>query len=166
MNGADLTVESGAVFSKDLKHRYQLWRYLPGGYRGAVLFIMLNPSIADEKKDDPTVRRCIGYAIDWGFSKIFVGNLFAFRATDPKKMKAAGDPFGPDNFIHIKNMAARSELVIAAWGTHGNFANAGTILKSALVLEGIKLHVLKLTKGGFPSHPLYLPKKLKLKRWT
>jgi len=155
----------GAIFSKDRKHRYELWRYLPGGTRGTVLFILLNPSTADEKKNDPTVRRCIWYAVHWGFSKIFIGNLFGFRATYPKKMKNADDPFGPDNFIHIENMALKSELVVAGWGTHGAFVDGGKILKSALVMKGIKLHYLKLTEGGFPSHPLYLPKKLKPRRW-
>lgn len=83
------------TFSPCRTYRYSLvheWdRDLP-----RVAFIMLNPSTADENALDPTLRRCLGFARSWGYGSFEIGNVFAFRATDPKAMKAAADPFGPE----------------------------------------------------------------------
>lgn len=149
-----------AIFSYDRVYRYVLWRRWDKAKNYAV-FIGLNPSTADEKEDDPTIRRCIRFASDWGFGGLAMINLFGFRATDPADMKSATDPVGPLNDRHINTVIDRAGIVIAAWGTHGSFRNRGSIVRSMVA----GLHVLKLTKNGYPAHPLYLPKTLKPIRW-
>lgn len=147
---------SDAFFSPDRVHRYALWRTwdedLP-----KVLFIGLNPSTADEINNDPTIRRCIGYAKDWGYGGYIMGNIFAFRATDPKVMKAAKDPIGLKNDEWLLKLHAEAELTVGAWGNHGKFMERG----KAVVNLISDLKCLKITSQGFPSHPLYLPRTLK-----
>jgi hypothetical protein len=127
---------SGAVFSECRTYRYMLWRrwkedkqvtgFGPDAIEfdspsHMVAFIGLNPSTADETQDDPTIRRCIGFAKSWGFRGMMMLNLFAFRATDPKDMKAAADPIGPDNDRHIRVASSILPQTICCWGTHGAF---------------------------------------------
>jgi len=116
------------------------------------MFIGLNPSTADETLDDPTVRRCIGFADDWGYDALCMTNIFAFRATDPKVMKAAKDPVGPGNNEALLNLAASSGIIIAAWGVHGDHMARGELVECMLN----NLMCLGKTKHGFPKHPLYL----------
>jgi len=125
------------------------------------MFIGLNPSTADEKKDDPTIRRCIGYARDWGYAGLCMMNLFAFRSTLVKKMKAADDPVGPENDHTLIVMAKAAEIIIACWGIHGAYMGRGEQVRKLIP----QLHYLQLTKEGFPGHPLYLPKGLKPILW-
>lgn len=152
--------ECGAIFSPCRVYRYDLWRRWHTGC-GEVAFIGLNPSTADETQNDPTIRRCIGFAKAWGFSGLHMLNLFAFRATNPKVMKAAAEPIGPENDEHIKGITKECLAVIAAWGTHGVYCGRGDQIRKLLP----ELHYLRLTKGGFPEHPLYLPKDLRFKKW-
>lgn len=116
--------------------------------------IGLNPSTADEELDDPTIRRCISFAKRDGYGAICMLNLFAFRATDPKTMKAAEDPVGPmnDEFLSL-NTAGRD--VLLAWGAN---AFGGRAYNVMCELRGIcrRAFVLGLTKAGYPRHPLYL----------
>jgi hypothetical protein len=144
-----------ADFSPDRVHRYQLWRrWAPDG--GRVAFICLNPSTADETTDDPTVRRCIQFAKDWGFSAFCMLNLFAFRSTDPKAMLAHPDPIGPDNKRTILKVANSVHRVVAAWGNHGHHLG-----QHAWALETVpNLYCLRQNKDGSPCHPLYLPASL------
>lgn len=122
---------------------------------------MLNPSTADEKKDDPTVRRCALYAIRWGFDKLYVGNIFAYRSTDPKALYELEDPVGPDNDTSLVEMASVSEIVVLAWGVHGKLHKRGEAVVQLLKENGIEPYCLKITKQGHPSHPLYLKGNLK-----
>lgn len=147
-----------AVLSSCRRYRYALWRSWDEGAArsGYVLFIGLNPSTADERIDDPTIRRCVGFAKSWGFGKLCMANLFAWRATSPAQMKVAHDPIGPDNERLLDRMAADAALVIAAWGADGCFMQRGTEVASRLS----RLHCLRQTKDGSPAHPLYLPKHL------
>ena len=85
------------IFSPCRRYRYTLWRAWDMFNPGYVMFIGLNPSTADEVQDDPTIRRCIGYAKEWGYGAFCMTNIFAFRATDPRVMKAQADPVGPEN---------------------------------------------------------------------
>lgn len=126
------------------------------GNGGMAAFICLNPSTADETNDDPTVRRCIRYAKAWGMSGMFMLNIFAYRATDPKEMMTQDDPVGPYNDMYIKNRTSISTIVIAAWGTHGVYKNRETEIMKMLP----DLKCLKVTKDGHPAHPLYLKKDL------
>jgi hypothetical protein len=126
-----------------------------------VLFVGLNPSTADETDDDPTVRRCVGFAKAWGYERLFLANLFGYRATNPKELLQTTDPVGPDNDQHLRNLSRRAELTIAAWGAQGHWHGRNDQVCGILS----NLHYLKLTKAGHPSHPLYLPKSLRPKLW-
>lgn len=152
-------MNSSARFSEDRLHRYELWRrWADGPY---CQFIGLNPSTADETLDDPTIRRCIRFAQDWGYSALCMTNIFAFRATDPMDMKKATDPIGPDNDRTLLNVAADAGIVIAAWGVHGEHLRRG---KEVRRLQW-SLHHLGLTKDGHPKHPLYLRADTKPTLW-
>ena len=144
----------GALFSQDRRYRYTLWRTWSEG-DGHVLFIGLNPSTADETQDDPTVRRCIGFAKEWGFGGIYMLNLFAFRATMPKDLKKAADPVGPHNLGYLKTYCDPAGMNVACWGSHGRFMGQG---QRVIDIMGDHLQCFGLTKNGQPKHPLYLPK--------
>lgn len=152
---------SGAEFSACRQYRYRLWR-LWDASRPTTVFIGLNPSTADETADDPTIRRCLGYAKAWGFGRLEMLNLFAWRATDPKAMKVAADPIGPGNDDAIRAVADTGGLLVAAWGVHGT--HLGRDREVCAMLAG-RLHVLRLTKDGHPGHPLYLPAHLEPSPW-
>lgn len=154
-----------AVFSEDRRYRYTLTRlWDPEGKR--VAFIGLNPSTADERQLDPTLRRCLRFAYDWGYGRFEMVNLFAFRATDPLAMKAAPEPIGPDNNEHIKLVCGRADLVVACWGVHGAFKRRDRAVKAMLEEHDVNLHFLKLSKDGHPWHPLYLSSETKPKEWV
>jgi hypothetical protein len=115
------------------------------------MFIGLNPSTADESTNDPTLNRCINYAKSWGYGGVCMGNLFAYRATDPVDMKAAIDPIGSDNDMWLRQLAKESEIIIAAWGNDGAYMG-----RSQQVIKLIpNLYCLKINKSGEPAHPLY-----------
>ena len=149
-------VEKGASFSRCGRYRYSLWRRWDPG-KPVVLWLCLNPSTADAVEDDPTLRRCMGFARDWGYGTSITGNLFAYRATDPEMMKRAGDPVGPNNNRALKRLAARADLVVAAWGNDGNLLGRADWARGHIP----GLHYLKMNSSGEPAHPLYLPKTLK-----
>lgn len=153
----------GATFSPCRLYRYSLHRQWYNG-KPYCCFICLNPSTADENHDDPTVRRCINYTKIWGYGGIIMLNLFAFRATDPKEMKAQEDPIGPDNDRNIRNFCRQAGLIVAAWGNDGVYKNRGKqVIK---LLKNDKLCYLRLTNSGEPAHPLYLPKNLEPIPWN
>lgn len=142
-----------AVFSPDRTYRYELWRRWGVG-RDYCCFIGLNPSTADEIQDDPTIRRCIGFAKELGYGSLCMLNLFAFRSRFPDVMKMQPDPVGPDNDATIQLLAHNAGIVVAAWGVHGtHIGRAGQVLQMIP-----NLHCLGTTKQGHPKHPLYLPK--------
>ena len=121
------------------------------------MLIGLNPSTADASRNDPTIRRCMGFARDWGFGGVWVLNLFAFRATYPDDLKAAADPVGPRNDEWIRRVAGKVDRVVAVWGNDGGFMERSTRVRGML---GDRLEVIRLNAGGEPAHPLYLPKGL------
>ncbi len=159
--GQNGRMEPIARFSDCRRYRYTLWRTWSGN-PGYVMFVGLNPSTADEVRDDPTVRRCIGFAKSWGFGAMCMTNLFAFRATKPEAMKAAKDPVGPENDRHLRRVARKASLVVAAWGVHGTYLGREAVVRGKLP----RLHCLGLTRDGLPKHPLYLPRGLKPALWT
>lgn len=130
------------------------------------MVIGLNPSTADEAKLDPTLRRCAGFAYDWGLGGLVMTNLFAFRATDPIDMKASVEPIGPHNDDWLETIATgtreltfgRRPVVLAAWGTHGGWLGRDEQVVSLLTSRGVDLHCLVKTKHGHPKHPLYVKK--------
>lgn len=155
------------VFSSDRKHRYVLWRDLRDfpvlpfePEPGYCMFVGLNPSTADETRNDPTVSRCIGYAKQWGFEQFLMTNIFAYRATDPEDMKAFPEPVGEENDRWLQELASRAGLVVCAWGSHGQYLHRGKTVEQ-LLMNVAPLHCLTRTKTGFPGHPLYLRADLK-----
>ncbi len=149
---------SGAQFSDCRKYRYVLWRTWQAK-ESHITFIGLNPSTADETKDDPTIRRCIGYAKEWGFSGIHMLNLFAYRATKPRELNNVKDPIGPENNRFLKMYTGTKTLTIACWGNHGAYRNRGFDVIELLGIEN--LSCLGITQEGKPKHPLYLKRGLK-----
>jgi hypothetical protein len=162
MTGAPVTrshqkgdAASSAVYSPCLQFRYLLTREWAQGGRRA-LFVMLNPSTATEAQNDPTVERCERRARALGFGAFRVCNIFAFRATDPRVMRAAPDPVGPLNDASIADSVAWADQVICAWGTHGAHLGRGAQVEALLRDTGAALWHLGLTKDGHPKHPLYI----------
>jgi hypothetical protein len=148
-------IETGARFSPNHAYRYELWRHWDASKRAA-MFLMLNPSTADETKNDPTVERCQRYAARWGFGGLVVCNIFALRATDPAVMKAHIDPVGTENDAAIINNAVRAGIVMCAWGNHGRHLNRSREVMALLEQYDIRTWCLTTTASGEPGHPLYL----------
>ncbi len=154
------------LFSPDRKYRYTLWRHFddlfPRDETGRfVAFVGLNPSTADETKDDNTIRRCIQFSKDWGFGVFCMLNLFAWRATDPDMMKAAQEPIGPLNDGVLMDIGTKAALVICAWGNDGEYMSRGSIVLTMLRACNVNLACLGITSKREPRHPLYLKKDLK-----
>jgi hypothetical protein len=146
---------STAVYSDCERYRYSLVRvWEPEGRKA--LFVMLNPSTATEVQNDPTVERCERRARALGFGSFCVTNIFAWRDTDPKKMRAASDPVGPENDSAIHDWALWADQVVCAWGTHGAHLDRGAHVERILRGTGRDLYHLGLSKAGHPKHPLYI----------
>lgn len=160
-------VESSAEFSPCRRYRYALRRAFADG--PTVMFVGLNPSTADESRDDPTIRRCLGFARTWGYGTLIMANAYAFRATDPRDLHVADGPVGePGEWadLWLYSLALESDLVVAAWG-----ADPGpdptrpehvlhTVCSALRVRAAIGLRhglfALGLTQNGSPRHPLYV----------
>lgn len=151
--------ETSARFSDCGKYRYTLSRSWGGPPRPSttVMFLMLNPSTATEHVLDPTVRKCISYATQWGFNRLLVGNIFALRSTDPEALYHSTDPVGPDNDIAVPSLAMKAQFVVCAWGKHGALMNRGQTVARRLLNAGYDLRCLKVNGDGSPAHPLYQP---------
>ena len=159
MNG--LLVNKNATFSDCRKYRYGLSRTW-NGKKKTILFIGLNPSTANEKIDDPTIRRCINYAQNWGYGSLLMVNLFAYRATMPSELKNVKNPIGNDNDLHILELSKKADLTVAAWGNEGFLLNRDKVVKKLIP----NLMCLKINKSGQPAHPLYQKKDLKLIKYS
>ena len=149
------------IFSREPQkaYRYTLWRaWQQTGQKQNhfVMFIGLNPSTADQESDDLTVRRCVGFAKNWGYGALCITNLFAFRATSPKVMKQQNNPVGKHNLRHLIECGTQADLTVAAWGAAGVHRKQNTFVLEKLSEKGINLFHLGLTKHGHPRHPLYL----------
>ena len=157
---------AGAVIRGQFRyHLHRQW-----GDDRPLLFVMLNPSTANETADDPTIRRCIGFAQTLGFGGIEVVNLFAYRATSPVDLRRAGWPVGPENDDWIRAAASHAVdtggAVCCAWGAHAAKLNRPRHVWQLLVREGATPHCLERTRAGHPSHPLYLPGTTHLRPFT
>jgi hypothetical protein len=147
-----------AYFSANRLHRYALTRDVGTiSGEGTVTFIGLNPSTADETTDDPTIRRCVRFARDWGYSRLKMVNLYAFRATNPNdlfdSMEAGIDVVGPENDHVLSVTFGGSDLIVAAWGAGGRDPRLSQFIET---FRGWRFHALGLTQSGAPRHPLYL----------
>lgn len=117
------------------------------------MFIGLNPSTADEVEDDSTVKRCISYARQWGFGGIILGNLFAYRATNPLKIMNVSDPIGNENNSWLKKLANEADLIVGVWGNGGQLNGRAT----DVVAMFQNLQCLRVTNKGQPHHTRGLP---------
>lgn len=164
-------LKSNAVISACRKYRYELTRTIGDSPRSC-LFIMLNPSTANTDEDDATIRRCRGYAEDWGYGEFVVVNLFAFRSKSPTDMLKSMDPIGPENDIYLKKAIRKmikqnadlginpGDGIVCCWGSRGQFQGRGKRVLNMLKNEGVNPNCLKLTSSGEPAHLLYLAKDL------
>lgn len=142
---------SRAVYSPCERYRYGLERVWGAG--PMLLYVMLNPSTADELRNDPTIERCQRRAVQLGFGGMQIANLFGWRATRPQDLRRAELPVGPENDALLREWHAGADMTLAAWGVHG--AHLGRGREIAALLEG-PLHHLGLTRDGHPRHPLYV----------
>ncbi len=154
----DIDMECDALISPCGKYRYSLyrrWDYsLP-----TLRWIMVNPSTADHKQDDPTIKKCIAFAKSWEYGGILVVNLFALRATNPREIYKAADPVGPENDEMLKRILLHNaipDMTIAAWGCNGQHLGRDRQVVDMLNMYGKTLHCLGTTQDGHPKHPLYL----------
>ena len=163
-------MKRAATISSCGAYRYWLEReWCPG--LGTAVFVMFNPSTADADVDDPTIRRCFGFAYSWSLGRIVVVNLFAYRTAFPKELKRAVDPIGPENLAHIDRACAlvKSDVrnrLICAWGAHGEYRDQGRAITSRIAAAGITPMCFAITKNGHPAHPLYQATFTKLKPYT
>lgn len=155
---------SGAAFSADRAYRYILTRTWDIG-APVMTWIMLNPSTADAMTDDPTIRRCTGFARREGCGGISVVNLFALRATDPADLSRHPDPAGPDNDRWLWMHATSGRLVIAAWGAHKLADARAREVARRLAEAGVQAQCLGVTSAGHPRHPLYVRSDAPLVPW-
>lgn len=142
----------GAKISTCNQYRYQLWR-IWDDTKPCVLFVMLNPSTADASIDDPTLRRCMGFAKSWGYGGVYIGNLYAYRATNPSVLQQVAKPVGSRNKSSILKMVEACDKIICAWGN--NLPTVGSPIISILKKQP-RLYHLGLTKRQQPRHPLYV----------
>lgn len=160
-----VTPGSGAaVLSADGVYRYELQRSWGAG--PVVEFIMLNPSTADADVDDPTIRRCVGFAKRWGYGSLVVHNLYAYRATDPAELVNVDDPVGPENRDYLSRGDA--DCTVAAWGAHPaavGWWSGYPFGWQRQILERRRLDCLGVNANGSPKHPLYVPADRALTRW-
>ena len=166
-----------AVFSEDRVYRYRLERHWGHDDRPdqVLTVIGLNPSTADESTDDPTIRRCIGFARDWGCTGLVMTNLFAFRSTDPTKLTIANRTMHPivhpagivgdENDHHILQAARASWKSVVAWGRWGRLLGRDHTVLSLLAAHDVITWAFKLTASGYPNHPLYLPRNTEPVLW-
>ncbi|MCW1955699.1 MAG: DUF1643 domain-containing protein [Roseobacter sp.] len=155
---------STAVYSDCENYRYLLTRnWEPEGRKA--LFIMLNPSTATEVQNDPTVERCERRARALGFGGFRVTNIFAWRDTDPKAMRAAAEPIGTANDATIAQSCDWADQIIAAWGAHGAHLQRGAAVEAVLRATGRPVFHLGLTQAGHPKHPLYIAYTQRPERW-
>ncbi len=145
--------DASAVLSPCRTWRYSLTRTVTdradlGGPR-SVTFVGLNPSTADETVDDPTIRRCVGFARRFGYGSLAVANLFSLRATNPRALYTHTDPVGPETDATIRALVHGAGVVVAAWGAHGALHDRGAAV-ARLVAETATLWCLGATVEGHP----------------
>ncbi|TCL01295.1 hypothetical protein BXY66_2607 [Shimia isoporae] len=155
---------SSALYSECETYRYALTRVWDTG-KERVLFIMLNPSKATEQQNDPTIERCERRARALGFGGFRAVNIFALRETDPKKLRQHPAPAGPDNDTVVAESCNWADVIIAAWGAHGDHLNRGFEMRDVLAGTNRPISHLGLTKHGHPRHPLYIAYATQPERW-
>ena len=146
-----------AEFSKDKRYRYSLSRIWDQSKPG-VQFVLLNPSTADEKDDDPTVRRCVGFAKRWGYGFLEIRNIFSLRCTNPINLRCAARPIGENKIEDILTSLSvfSFDKIVFGWGVHGKLMNRGQNVINSTTKRGMPIYCFGFTKNEQPKHPLYL----------
>ena len=157
-------MDRGAIFDETAMYRYSLSRRWAANGR-SVTFVMLNPSTADAFEEDPTITRCIGFAKGFGYHALQIVNLFAFRSTDPKKLREVVDPVGLNNDRYIREACRAGSDVICAWGAYAHLAGRDWDAWPLIRRSVPNVFCLGRTKGGHPKHPLYLKATTELERF-
>lgn len=150
----------GAQISQDQCFRYRLIRVWDEALP-EVAFILLNPSTADSNTDDSTVKRCVGYAKNWGYGSLSIYNLYAYRATDSRDLKKQGYPIGEEYDAILRDLELSNIDIIAAWGDGDQLARVVKVME----LIHRPVQCLAYNKNGMLHHPLRLPKDIHPKRW-
>lgn len=153
--------DAWAETSRDGRYRYLLGRRWGDG--PLMVWVLANPSTADALTDDPTVRRCVGFAGAHGSGGLLLVNLWGWRATDPRSLVRVPDPVGPGNDRAIAGaLAASAGPVVLGWGSRADPSRVRAVL--ALLGERPR-HCLGTTRDGHPRHPLYVPGVTRLRPW-
>jgi len=150
--------ERGSVFSEDRRYRYSLFRKWAEG--PMVMFCGLNPSIADDSKNDPTIARCQAFAQKWGYGGLNMANLFALVSTDPKALNQVDDPVGPDNDATLLHLHKTSAKTVVAWGCKDELVHQRAIKVANILRKEKEIYALATCKDNCPRHPLYLKQTL------
>lgn len=166
---SDLLLSRSAVISDCGLYRYRLERDLGRFGNTTLAFIMVNPSTADASVDDATIRKCIGFCERNGFGRMIVGNKFAFRATEVKRLRSTPDPIGPENDAHLGRIMNDADMIAVAWGPLTKLPDRlrtrwRTITAIAKTL-GKTLHCFGTAQDGHPRHPLMLAYDTPLTEW-
>ena len=151
-----------STFSDCSQYRYSLWREWGAEDAGFALIVGLNPSLADQHRDDPTIRRCIAFCEAWGLSRLCMVNVFAYRSTSPFEMLKSPQPLGSHTDETIIDLASRAALVVAAWGHQGARFNRSSWFRTNAAPNLSQVFCLGKTKSGEPRHPLYVRKSQRL----
>lgn len=155
LRGESFNMTHGAWISPCHQYRYTLWRQWAWDAPAFLIVVGLNPSTADASQDDPTIRRCIGFAQRMGYAGLWMLNLYAYRATLPAACFAAHDPCGPENQKALRGAMMLPGRMVAAWGARARVPEVQRLLDMA---HGIRdLYCWGRTRTGAPKHPLYLP---------
>lgn len=163
------TIRRGAVFSPPgpdgrAEHRYALWRIFDASLP-LLVAVLLNPSTADQIEDDPTVLRMTVRASALGYGGVVIVNLFSWRDVSPAAMKKVDAPIGPACDDVLDLTLERAGLIVCGWGSHGNHRGRSDEVGRRLIERGLDLTCLRITAGGQPEHPLYLPYALEPMPW-
>lgn len=158
------TIRRTATFDQTGQYRYWLTREWDT-HRPAIALIMLNPSRANERQDDPTIRRCIQLAHQWGYGRLIIVNLFGYCTASPQTLKVVSDPIGVDNDDYILQASAAAEHIALAWGNWGRLHQRDQAVLKLLQPNRDRLVCCGYNRTGQPRHPLYLPRQTPLQPW-
>lgn len=167
---SDLFSSPSAVISRCGKYRYRLERDSLG--TGQTAIIMVNPSTADATDNDATIRKLLGFGRNYGWGRIVVGNLFAYRATDVRELATVDDPVGPDNDQHLRDILSGANQIVFAWGPTTKLPKRlrdrwKSVASVADEISGGRMYSIgDPAKDGQPCHPLILPYSRKLQPWS
>jgi hypothetical protein len=153
-----------AEFDATGQYRYRLGRRWDP-QRPAITFVMLNPSRADHRQEDPTLRRCLGLAQGWGYGALTVVNLFAHCSSQPQALQRVPDPVGPENDRFLLAACTDTPTLVLAWGNSGSLYGRDRAVFHRLEPYRDRCYCLGRNQTGQPRHPLYVRRQTPLLPW-